>query len=490
MNLATLLEMAAMSMPDSVLVSSGDDHLTGDELVERAGKAAGALRAAGAVKLAYLGVSDVSMPVALLGSAWAGVPFMPLNYREPMDSLVTLLQKHPGTLVVAEGETARGLAAAGIQSATPDTWWRDGEAPERWEDDPDQIAVLLHTSGTTSAPKAVVLRHRHLTSYIMNATELLASMGETVLVTVPPYHVAGVANLLTNLYAGRRLVYLPSFTAREWLDIAASEGVTRAMVVPTMLARIVDELDAADELAPTSLESISYGGAKMPRPVLERALQRFPAVGFVNAYGLTETSSTIAVLGPDDHAGARAGDPIALRRLDSVGQVVSDIEVQVVDDDGRPLPTGEVGEIRVRGAQVSGEYLGDESPLDPDGWFATRDLGWVDDDGYLFVQGRRDDTIIRGGENIVPDEIEEAIERHPLVTEVCVIGVPDEEWGESIVAVVVTKEPVDADELRKFAKDQLRSAKTPDRILFRDELPHTPLGKLQRGIVRRELAPD
>jgi acyl-CoA synthetase (AMP-forming)/AMP-acid ligase II len=489
MNLATLLEMAATSMPDSVLVSSGDDHLTGDELIEHAGKAAGVLRAAGAAKLAYLGLSDVSMPVALLGSAWAGVPFMPLNYRQPMDSLVALLRKHPGTFVVAEDETARGLAAAGIPSEVPDTWWRDGEVPERWEDDPDEIAVLLHTSGTTSAPKAVVLRHRHLTSYIMNATELLASMGETVLVAVPPYHVAGVANLLTNLYAGRRLVYLPSFTAREWLDIAAKEGVTRAMVVPTMLARIVDELDAADELAPASLESISYGGARMPRPVLERALRRFPEVGFVNAYGLTETSSTIAVLGPEDHAGARVGDAVALRRLDSVGQVVPDVEVQVIDDTGRPLPNGEVGEIRVRGAQVSGEYLGDESPLDPDGWFATRDLGWLDDDGYLFVQGRGDDTIIRGGENIVPDEIEEAIERHPLVTEVCVVGVPDDEWGESIVAVVVTKEAVDPDELRQFAKSQLRTAKTPDRIEFRDELPRTPLGKLQRGIVRRELRP-
>jgi acyl-CoA synthetase (AMP-forming)/AMP-acid ligase II len=480
--------MAATSMPDEVMVTCDGEQLTGDGLLDRAGKAAGTLQAAGATKLAYLGVSDVSLPVALLGSAWAGVPFMPLNYRQPMDSLVTLLQKHPGTFVVAEGQTARGLADAGIESAPPDTWWRDGTPIERWEDEPEDIAVLLHTSGTTSAPKAVVLRHRHLTSYIMNAAELLGAMGETVLVTVPPYHVAGVANLLTNLYSGRRIVYLPTFSAREWLDIAEKEGVTRAMVVPTMLARIVDELEAADELAPASLQSISYGGAKMPRAVLERALHRFPDVGFVNAYGLTETSSTIAVLGPEDHAGARDGDPVALKRLDSVGQVVPDIEVQVIDDKGNAMPPGEVGEIRVRGAQVSGEYLGDESSLDADGWFATRDLGWVDDDGYLFVQGRGDDTIIRGGENIVPDEIEEAIERHPLVSEVCVIGVPDEVWGESIVAVVVVKEPVDAAELRAFAKDQLRSAKTPDRVLFRNDLPRTPLGKLQRSIVRREVA--
>lgn len=488
MNLATLLEMAATSLPDDVLVVCGGEGLTADALVDRAGRAAGVLRAAGATTLAYLGASDVSMPVALLGAAWAGVPFMPLNYRQPTDSIVALVQKHPGVFVVAEGETARGLAAAGIASSAPDAWWRDGTPIERWDDDPEKIAVLLHTSGTTSAPKAVVLRHRHLTSYIMNATELLAGLGETVLVTVPPYHVAGVANLLTNLYAGRRLVYLPSFTAREWLEIAEKENVTRAMVVPTMLARIVDELDASGQLAPPSLQSISYGGAKMPRSVLERALHRFPDVGFVNAYGLTETSSTIAVLGPDDHARARAGDPVALERLDSVGQVVPDIEVQVVDGDGRALPKGELGEIRVRGPQVSGEYLGDASPLDPDGWFATRDLGWVDDNGYLFIQGRGDDTIIRGGENIVPDEIEEAIERHPAVREACVVGVPDEEWGERIVAVVVTKEPIDAEEIRAFAKSQLRSARTPDRILFRDELPRTPLGKLQRSVVRRDVS--
>jgi acyl-CoA synthetase (AMP-forming)/AMP-acid ligase II len=170
---------------------------------------------------------------------------------------------------------------------------------------------------------------------------------------------------------------------------------------------------------------------------------------------------------------------------------VPDIEVRIIDDD-TVLPAGEVGYIEVRGAQVSGEYLGEEAGAGGgEGWFATRDVGWVDEDGYLFVQGRGDDTIIRGGENIAPDEIEEALQRHPGVADVAVVGLPDEEWGEIIVAVVVPSgapdAEIDGDGLRAFAKSQLRSAKTPDRIVFRDELPHTPLGKLQRSLVRRDL---
>jgi acyl-CoA synthetase (AMP-forming)/AMP-acid ligase II len=259
--------------------------------------------------------------------------------------------------------------------------------------------------------------------------------------------------------------------------------------VPTMLARVVDALGDRPADAP-NLRLISYGGARMPRPVLERALRAFPDAGFCNAYGLTETSSTIALLGPDDHRDAVSSDDERVRRrLGSVGRAVPGIEIEIRDVDDTVLPPGTTGELWVRGAQVSGEYRGHGSVLDKEGWFPTRDRAWVDDDGFLFIEGRDDDTIIRGGENIAPAEIEDVLLQHPAVKDVAVLGRPDDEWGELIVAVVV-REPsaagVDADALRSFVRERLRGSRTPDEIVWRDELPHTATGKL----LRRELVAE
>src|SRR3954471_23341844 len=355
MNLATLITLVTDALADEVVVRCGDDTLTGEQLFDHAGRAAAAIIDSGATALAYVDVNDVALPVGLLASLWAGVPFMPLNYRLSPEQLVAIVERRPGALLLARGPAADVLTAAGYEVTDPRRVLLEStrDAPPAWDEDPDGIAVLLHTSGTTAAPKAAVLRHRHLTSYIMSATELLASVGETALLSVPPYHIAGMATLLTNLYAGRKLVYLAAFSAPAWLDaVEAEDGPVRAMVVPTMLARIVEELEARDAVAPPTLESLSYGGARTPRPVLERALARFPSTGFVNAYGLTETASTIAVLGPEDHEGGKRGDPLALRRLDSVGKVLPDIDVEIVRD-GNVLPPDEIGEIRVRGGQVS-----------------------------------------------------------------------------------------------------------------------------------------
>jgi len=488
-NLATLVSMVTEIKGDEVVVACGESELTGTQLHARAGRAAVQLLASGATALGYLDPNSVDLPVALLASLWANVPFMPLNYRLAPEQLIELARRHPGAMFVGGGQAAATLRAEGIDAIEAGSVCAldEGEVAPAWAEDAEQVAVLLHTSGTTAAPKAAVLRHRHLTSYVLGAAELLAAAGETAVISVPPYHIAGMANLLTNLFAGRKLVYLPTFSAPAWLAAVEAEEAVRAMVVPTMLARLVEELEVRDQTAPPTLLSLSYGGARTPRPLLERALARFPEVDFVNAYGLTETASTIAVLGPEDHRGARDGDPVALRRLDSVGKVLPDVEVQVVED-GRVLAPNCLGEIRVRGGQVSGEYLGVASSLDPDGWFATRDLGWLDEDGYLFVQGRGDDTIIRGGENIAPEEIEAVLHRHPQVTDVAVVGVPDEEWGEVIAAIVVATGDLSAEDLRSFARAELRSSKTPDRVIFRDELPYSPTGKLQRAVLRKELA--
>jgi fatty-acyl-CoA synthase len=351
--------------------------------------------------------------------------------------------------------------------------------------------VLLFTSGTTGEPKAAVLRHRHLTSYVLSTVEFMgADPGHAALVSVPPYHVAGMATNLTSVYGGRRLLYLPAFDAERWVAVAGDEHVTHAMVVPTMLGRILDVLEERGVALP-DLVHLAYGGGRMPVPVIERALTLLPHVGLVNAYGLTETSSTISILGPEDHRVAFASDdPYIRARLGSVGRPLPSIEVEIRDSSGKPVPVGERGEIHVRGEQVAGEYLGRGRSLTDDGWFPTNDGGRLDQDGYLYVEGRLDDVIVRGGENISPGDIEDVLLAHPAVAEACVVGIPDEQWGETVAATVVLHPDAagTAEELRGWVRDRLRSARTPTRIEFRRQLPYNETGKLLRRVIKGELS--
>jgi acyl-CoA synthetase (AMP-forming)/AMP-acid ligase II len=348
------------------------------------------------------------------------------------------------------------------------------------------VAIVLFTSGTTSKPKAVELSHGNLTSYITGTVDFgSAEADDAALICVPPYHIAGVNAAMSNLYAGRKMVYLTNFEAHEWVRLVADEKVTTATVVPTMLDRIVAALEQ-EPVELSSLRNLAYGGSKVGLPLVRKALDLLPHVGFVNAYGLTETSSTIAVLTPDDHRDAYGNtDESVAKRLGSVGRPVPGIEVQIRDETGKVLGPGESGELFVRGEQVSGKYTGIGSVLDAEGWFPTKDIATLDEDGYLFIGGRSDDTIIRGGENIAPAELEGVLVEHPHVHEVAVVGVEDPQWGQAIVAVVVPAAGVDPDpdELRAYVRKFLRGSRTPDRVVFRDELPTNATGKL----LRREL---
>ncbi|UGQ13211.1 acyl--CoA ligase [Yinghuangia sp. ASG 101] len=475
MNIAMILEMAA-SAGDRAVVTAGGRSLTAAELLRLARAAVPRFRKHPAVL--YLGTNHLAFPVALFGAAQAGVPFVPLNYRLGEQQLEALKDRHPGALVLNPEDLDELIATLDAEADTV-------EPAEPAIPDPDAVAVILYTSGTTAAPKAALLRHRHLMAYIFNTLEFGASdETEAALVAVPPYHIAGLTNLLSNLYTGRRIVYLSAFDPSAWLETVRAEKVSHALVVPTMLARVVGVVSGDNADVP-SLRSLAYGGSRTPRPVLERALQVFPDTGFVNAYGLTETASSVAVLGPDDHREAFVStDPAVRDRLGSVGRALPGIEFEVRTPDGAPVAPGEQGLVFVRGDQVSGEY-GGQSSLDDGGWFPTRDLGRLDADGYLFIEGRADDTIIRGGENIAPAEIEDVLLGCPGIVEAAVIGVPDPEWGQRLVAVVVGEG--DPEAVRGWVKERLRSSKTPDAIVFRNELPKTDTGKLLRRTLRAEL---
>lgn len=482
MTLVMLLEMVAAAFGDRLAVGTAERGLTYRELQDRAARGGAAITDRGARAVAWVGTTDVAFPVAMFAAAWAGVPFIPLNYRLSDEQLGELLGRHPDLLVVAEDPgRLRSLAGTAVDVVDPGTWLSltsgDGPATPSATGG-DDVAVLLYTSGTTSAPKAVVLRHRHLAAYVITSIEFAsADEGAAALIAVPPYHIAGVANTITSIYSTRRVVYLPAFTPEDWLALVRRERITHAFLVPTMLARVVGVLDGAPADCP-DLRSLSYGGARMPVTVLERALEAFPHAGFVNAYGLTETSSTLAVLTPDDHRAARSGDPAARARLGSAGRLIPGVEVEIRD-----------GEIWCRGEQISGEYLGAGTTVDDEGWFPTRDRGWFDEEGYLFIEGRSDDTIIRGGENVAPAEVEDVLLQHPDVADAAVVGVPDDEWGQRIEAAVVLRDGATADPgaLRAHCLEHLRSSRTPDRIVVRDALPHTDTGKLLRRAVLADL---
>jgi acyl-CoA synthetase (AMP-forming)/AMP-acid ligase II len=261
------------------------------------------------------------------------------------------------------------------------------------------------------------------------------------------------------------------------------------MVVPTMLTRVLAVAEEDGKGFP-SLRHLSYGGGRMPVDLIEKTMAMLPDVNYVNAYGLTETSSTISVLTPDDHREAIAtDDPSVRRRLGSVGRPLPSVELEIRGLDGETLGPGERGEIYVRGEQVAGEYLG-RSVLTDDGWFPTNDAGFLDDDGFLYLEGRLDDVIVRGAENLSPGEIEDTLLSHPAVAEAAVVGIPDPEWGEAVAAAVVLVEGADctAEELQQWVRDRLRSTKTPQLIQFRDELPYNETGKLLRRVLREELA--
>ena len=373
-----------------------------------------------------------------------------------------------------------------VETAAPD----ESEA----EVDDQETSVLMYTSGTTSLPKGVMLSFHDFTAYVTANVEMADGTDRgTALVCVPFYHIAGTTAMMTSIWTGRRMIVMPQFEAKTWLNLVEQEQVTHAFVVPTMMKQLLDEPGFA-KTDLSSLQNLAYGGAAMPLPVIRKAIAAFPkTVGFVNAYGQTETTSSLTVLGPDDHR--LEGNPeqveLKLKRLNSIGKPLPDVEVMVRDEYSNRLHPGQVGEIVIRTPRIMKGYAGraDDNALS-DGWRATGDLGWVDDDGYVFFAGRKDDMIIRGGENIAPAEVESVLMSHPAIEEAAVVGEPSEEWGQILKAFVVARpgQDISSDDLKAFCTSRLASFKRPELYEFLPELPKNALGKILRKDLRKGAA--
>lgn len=455
-------------------------------------------------RVGLFATNSIESVEVLFGAAAAGAVVVPMNYRAKSAEVAHLL-RDSGTRVVFTEERYRDL----IESARPESVEcvivLDGDYPLR-RDESDaldevvdvgdgDLAVILYTSGTTSLPKGVMLTHGALVGYVVGTTDAAdgTDRGRTVL-AAPMYHIAGLASLLNSTYTGRSVILLPQFDTPAWLTAVERFGATSGFLVPTMLARLLDDPGFSPGRL-SSLESITYGAAPMPPAVIRRAIEMFPpSVSFSGSYGQTETTSTVTVLDPDDHR--LTGTPSEVeqrrRRLRSVGRPVSDVELRVVDEHGVEVRSGVVGEVWLRTSRTMAGYWRREGDphtqaLDEDGWIRTGDVGYLDDQGYLFLEGRTGDLIIRGGENISPEEIEAALYEHPDVLDAGVAGIPDTVWGERVMAAVVMRPGSAADEetLLAFCGDRLASFKRPNRIIAMATLPRTSTGKL----LRRDLIP-
>jgi acyl-CoA synthetase (AMP-forming)/AMP-acid ligase II len=358
----------------------------------------------------------------------------------------------------------------------------------------EDVTILMFTAGTTGRPKGVPLTHHSFVSYMLtNVSPVDPEIEEVNLLTVPLYHVAGTQAVLAATYGGRTLAMMRQFEVKDWMKTVQETKANRAMLVPTMLKRVIDDPDF-NKYDLSSLKVITYGAAPMPFEVIKKAIDVFPGVMFINAFGQTETASTITALGPEDHVitGTDAEKAKKLKRLQSsIGRPMEDVEVKIVDEHGKEVPRGEVGEIVARGPRVMSGYWKDPEKTAKairDGWLHTGDMGYMDEEGYIYLAGRGDDMIIRGGENISPEEVENVLYSHPKVEEAAVIGIPDPEWGQQPKAVVVLKkgEKATAEEIIEYCRQRLSSFKRPRYVAFVDELPRTSTGKVLKRVLREQ----
>jgi acyl-CoA synthetase (AMP-forming)/AMP-acid ligase II len=515
MNTADFLSIASAICPERDCTVFEGKRWTYAQLSERVNQLTNVLASMGVEKGDRVGILHVNCNQymeAYFATTKLGSIFVPLNFRAKIDELRYMISNAEakilfvGSRYLDVADTMLPQLSTVRQCISIDS---KNEGKPYYEDllkrasseelmseiEDEDITILIYTAGTTGRPKGVPLRHNAFVSYVLDNVEPASpDIEERNLLTVPLYHVAGIQAMLAAIYGGRTLVMMRQFEVKEWLETIQREKATRAMLVPTMLKRVIDDPDFS-RYDLKSLKVVTYGAAPMPFEVISKAIKVMPWVRFINAFGQTETASTITTLGPEDHIleGTEEEREKKLKRLtSSIGRPLPDIEVKIVDEDGKALRPLEVGEILARGSRIMTGYWRDEQKtkqvITSDGWLRTGDMGWMDEEGYIYLAGRGDDMIIRGGENISPEEVENVLHSHPKVEEAAVIGVSDPEWGQEPRAIVVLKEgeTTTAEEIMEYCRSRLSGFKRPRSVVFIDSLPRNPMGKVLRKKLREE----
>ncbi|WP_431926632.1 acyl-CoA synthetase [Amycolatopsis tucumanensis] len=495
-NFAAVLEHNVGRYPDKIVLTQDERRVTNRELSARVHALAAGLRELGIGRgdiVSLLLYNHLEFVETVLALNHIGAAFLPLNYRLSPAEWEFILGDSEAAAILTEPEFAGAVPESRIRhrlllGGTRDGWvsYDDlvarhlGETVPVEPVGPDTLQRLMYTSGTTSRPKGVCITHANvLYKNLGQIVEFGLTSADTTLVCGPLYHVGGLdLPALATLHAGGSLLLTRKFDAREVADIIERDRPTNVWLAPSMMNALL-HLPGITERDTSSVRFVIGGGEKMPVPLVERIRAVFPSAWFADAYGLTETVSG-DTFNDAEHM---------LSKVGSVGRPVVHLRVRIVDESGREVPRGQLGEITLSGPKVFAGYWRDPDATAKalrDGWFHTGDIGRLDEDGYLYVEDRKKDMIVSGGENIATPEVERVLYEHPDVVEAAVVGMPHERWGEVPKAFVVLRPgaTLDAADLVAFCRDRLAKFKVPAEIRFLGQLPRTPSGKVLKRDLR------
>lgn len=487
------------------------------QLDEQVNRCANVLAARGVTHGQLVGVASENSPwflVALLATARLGGIFLPLNYRLSAGELAEILEDSGVRVLMAQPVYAErlgsetGILIEGNSGSAPagssESVDAGSGAVQNWvslqsllsaaSSEPPRLrvhetdAVLLqYTSGSTGKPKGVLTDHAAWVQSCLIQSPLKRIFPQSVFLgSMPMCHMGGMKTSLEVLFPGATLIITNRFDAEAALDLIEEHQITNLAFVPTMFYQLLDAQVRRKRRLP-SLRYINCGGAPLSEQRLRQAIDLF-GCRFTQGYGMTEIGGgTITYLGPDEHV----RDGVITSKIASVGRPMIDCDIKLVDDVGKLVPPGQPGEILVKTSRLFMRYWKpsqDAGPIDRDGYYHTRDIARRDEEGYLYILDRKQDMIISGGLNIFAREIEEVVLRHPAVDQTYVVGVPDELWGESVLAFVVHKDGMTCDEVdvQSWCRSHLASYKKPNRVIFLDksELPVNWSGKVQKRMLR------
>lgn len=494
LTLARLLQRAASEWPSRTAVREGTFSMSFAEADSAANQVGNWLLAQGIGHgdvVGYLGKNSTDFLLGLWGAAKIGAVFTPYNWRLTPTELVTVLRTIPPALCFTDSEqidTARTSKVPNIIPVGPNddgptllqtTSQAANTAPPATVDQSD-VALVLLTSGTTGVPKGAMLTGESLLRVRTSqpADEVWASWsddGEVIVLAMPLFHIGGIALSLSAVAYGAQMVVLRDFNPSLLINTISTHRVTRLFMVPAALRQLLDQARSTPHDF-SSVRCISYGASPISADLLDEC-RRVIGGELAQNYGVTESSGTVVVLPPQDHATANA-------RLASAGRPLHGVEAQVIGPTGGALPSGDVGEVVLRSTSNMKGYWNDPEAtrqvLDDDGWLRTGDAGYLDDDGYIYLRARIKDVVISGGENIYPTEIEAALLEHPDVLEAAAFGVPHERWGETVRAEIVLSPGATVTEadLDSWLRERLAAYKVPRTFGFRQALPRNASGKV------------
>ncbi len=485
--------------PNAIALEEGERRFTYAETEALTRKIIACLKERGigaGDRIAWLGKNSDVYFLTLYAAARMGCVMAPIGWRLAAPEIGYILTDTEAKLVVAgEGfSEIVGQVAASLptkpQVLNGDEFLAEARAasPAEYEPvHPDAPVLQLYTSGTTGNPKGVQLSNTNLFSLRKPSIDAALPWqdfqpDDCVLIAMPCAHIGGTGSAPISVSNGVRLLVQPEYTPQGALE-AIEGGATLLFLVPAAIQMMVQH-PRAKETDFSNLRYLMYGAAPMPLELLKEAVRTMPGTGFMQVYGMTETTGTISLLPPEDHS--LEGN----ERMRSAGKAVPGVEIEVRGEDNREMPRGQIGEICIKSPSNTVGYWklpeATASTIDGDGWLHTGDAGIMDDDGYVYIQDRIKDMIISGGENVYPAEVESAIYGHPAIAEVAVIGVPSEKWGEEVKACCVAKPgmEIDPEDVIAYTRERIAAFKAPKSVDVIPEMPRNASGKILRRQLR------